>query len=97
MKVEYNNLYTHFIFVTLNRMPLIMEQFREIIEKYITGIVNNMIMITAIRSQIILNCQLFDKFYSLPYSACLDLMRIKFFGPEGLKSFSIDLIISSTV
>ncbi|MDR1983407.1 MAG: transposase [Prevotellaceae bacterium] len=41
MKVEYNNLYTHFVFTTLNRMPLILETVRERIEKYITGIVNN--------------------------------------------------------
>jgi REP element-mobilizing transposase RayT len=41
MKVEYNNLYTHFIFTTLNRQPLILEKFRARIEKYITGIVNN--------------------------------------------------------
>jgi REP element-mobilizing transposase RayT len=41
MKVEYNNLYTHFVFTTLNRMPVILETFRERIEKYITGIVNN--------------------------------------------------------
>ncbi len=41
MKIEYNNLYTHFIFVTLNRLPIIQEKHRERIEKYITGIVNN--------------------------------------------------------
>jgi len=41
MKVEYNNLYTHFVFTTLNRMPIILEKNRERIEKYITGIVNN--------------------------------------------------------
>ena len=41
MKVEYNNLYTHFVFTTLNRLPMILEQFRDRIEKYITGIVNN--------------------------------------------------------
>ncbi|MDR2840021.1 MAG: transposase [Paludibacter sp.] len=41
MKVEYNNLYTHFVFTTLNRMPLILDKFRDRIEKYITGIVNN--------------------------------------------------------
>ncbi|GHU72034.1 hypothetical protein FACS189413_14540 [Bacteroidia bacterium] len=41
MKIEYNNLYTHFVFTTLNRMPLILEKHRERIEKYITGIVNN--------------------------------------------------------
>ncbi len=41
MKIEYNNLYTHFVFTTLHRTPLISEQNRERIEKYITGIVNN--------------------------------------------------------
>jgi putative transposase len=41
MKIEYNNLYTHFIFTTLHRLPLIAEEYRERIEKYITGIVNN--------------------------------------------------------
>lgn len=41
MKIEYNNLYTHFIFTTLNRRRLISEENRERIEKYITGIVNN--------------------------------------------------------
>jgi putative transposase len=41
MKIEYNNLYTHFIFITSNRLPLIHENNRQRIEKYITGIVNN--------------------------------------------------------
>ena len=41
MKVEFNNLYTHFVFTTLQREPLISEQNRDRIEKYITGIVNN--------------------------------------------------------
>ena len=41
MKIEYNNLYTHFIFSTLHRMSLITEKHRERIEKYMTGIVNN--------------------------------------------------------
>ena len=41
MKVEYNNLYIHFVFTTLNRLPLICEPHRERIEKYITGIVKN--------------------------------------------------------
>jgi putative transposase len=41
MKIQYNNLYTHFIFITLNRQPIIREIFRTRIEKYITGIVNN--------------------------------------------------------
>lgn len=41
MKVEYNNLYTHFVFTTLHRLPLIVELHRERIEKYITGIVKN--------------------------------------------------------
>jgi REP element-mobilizing transposase RayT len=41
MKVEYNNLYTHFVFTTFNRLPLILDTNREKIEKYMTGIVNN--------------------------------------------------------
>jgi putative transposase len=41
MKIEYNNLYTHFIFSTLHRLPIIEETFRQRIEKYITGIVNH--------------------------------------------------------
>ena len=41
MKVEYNNLYTHFVFITYNRLPLIKEKDRDRIEKYITGIINN--------------------------------------------------------
>jgi REP element-mobilizing transposase RayT len=41
MKVEFNNLYTHFVFTTLHRQALITIQNRERIEKYITGIVNN--------------------------------------------------------
>ena len=41
MKIEYNNLYTHFIFSTLHRTPLIPEKNRERIEKYMTGIINN--------------------------------------------------------
>ena len=41
MKIEYHNLYTHFILVTQNRISSIPEKNRERIEKYITGIVNN--------------------------------------------------------
>jgi REP element-mobilizing transposase RayT len=41
MKIEYNNLYSHFILTTLHRLPLISEKHRERIEKYITGIVKN--------------------------------------------------------
>ncbi|MFQ5454481.1 MAG: transposase [Candidatus Zixiibacteriota bacterium] len=41
MKIEYNNLYTHFIFITLERQKLISKENRIRIEKYITGIVNN--------------------------------------------------------
>ena len=41
MKIEYNNLYTHFVFTTYQRIPMISERNRERIEKYITGIVNN--------------------------------------------------------
>lgn len=41
MKIEYHNLYTHFILITSNRLPLILEENRIRIEKYMTGIVNN--------------------------------------------------------
>ncbi len=41
MKIEYNNLYTHFVFVTQQRVAMIKQQHRERIEKYITGIVKN--------------------------------------------------------
>src|ERR1017187_6399988 len=41
MKVEFNNLYTHFVFTTFHREPLINPDSRVRIEKYITGIVNN--------------------------------------------------------
>ena len=41
MKIEYHNLYTHFILVTKNRTPSIPEKNRERIEKYITGVINN--------------------------------------------------------
>ena len=40
MKIEYNNLYTHFVFTTFGRKPIIPEANRIRIEKYITGIVN---------------------------------------------------------
>jgi len=41
MRIEYNNLYTHFIFSTLHRLPIIEEKHRQRVEMYITGIVNN--------------------------------------------------------
>ena len=41
MKIEYKNLYIHFIFSTYERQKLISEKNRDRIEKYITGIVNN--------------------------------------------------------
>ena len=41
MKIDYNNLYIHFVFTVIHRQPLIKENNRERIEKYITGIVNN--------------------------------------------------------
>ncbi len=41
MKIEYNNLYTHFILITSKRLPIIEESNRVRIEKYMTGIVNN--------------------------------------------------------
>ena len=41
MKIEYHNLYTHFILITQNRAPSILQNHRERIEKYVTGIINN--------------------------------------------------------
>jgi putative transposase len=41
MKIEYKNLYIHYVLTTLHRLPVIPEENRERIEKYITGIVNN--------------------------------------------------------
>ena len=41
MEIQYNNLYTHFVFTTKDRFPCIKEENRERIEKYITGVVNN--------------------------------------------------------
>jgi putative transposase len=41
MKIEYHNLYTHFILITKSRLPLIPESSRERIEKYIAGIISN--------------------------------------------------------
>jgi len=41
MKIEYHNLYTHFILITQNRTASIQERNRDRIEKYITGVVNN--------------------------------------------------------
>jgi len=42
MKIEYNNLYTHFVLTTYQRIPIISEKHRIRIEKYITGIVNHL-------------------------------------------------------
>ena len=41
MKIEYKNLFTHFVFTTLHREPVIPEKNRERIEKFITGVVKN--------------------------------------------------------
>lgn len=41
MKIEYHNLYTHFILITKDRTPFIDETGRNRIEKYITGVINN--------------------------------------------------------
>jgi len=41
MKIEYHNLYTHFILITQDRIPSIPEKNRERIEKYITGVITN--------------------------------------------------------
>lgn len=41
MKIEYHNLYIHYILITKNRFPFIIEKSRVRIEKYITGITAN--------------------------------------------------------
>lgn len=41
MKIEFFNCYTHFVFTTKNREPIIKEEIRNRIEKYVTGIINN--------------------------------------------------------
>ena len=41
MKIEYFNLYTHFVLITKGRYPFIKENNRIRIEKYMTGIVKN--------------------------------------------------------
>jgi putative transposase len=41
MKIQYNNVYTHFVFTTDDRQRIITEENRVRIEKYITGIVSN--------------------------------------------------------
>ena len=40
MKLDFNNLYTHFVFITSQRELMIPEKSRVRIEKYITGIVS---------------------------------------------------------
>jgi REP element-mobilizing transposase RayT len=41
MKIEYFNLFTHFILVTQDRFPFISESCRDRVEKYISGVVKN--------------------------------------------------------
>ena len=41
MEVLYNNLYTHFVFTTKDRIVAIEEEHHDRIEKYISGIANN--------------------------------------------------------
>ncbi len=41
MKIEYRNIYIHYVLTTLHRIPMISEGNRNRIEKYITGIISN--------------------------------------------------------
>lgn len=41
MRIDYHNLYTHFIVITRNRLPSIPEANKERIEKFITGVIKN--------------------------------------------------------
>ena len=41
MKIEYNNLYIHYILITKDRFPFINSEHRPRIESYISGIISN--------------------------------------------------------
>ena len=41
MKIEYNNLYLHYILITKDRFPLIKKEQRSRIERYISGIISH--------------------------------------------------------
>ena len=41
MKIEYNNLYIHYVLITKDRFPLIKSEHRSRIESYISGIISN--------------------------------------------------------
>jgi len=71
MKIEYHNLYTHFIFITLNRLPLIPEKNRQRIEKHITGVVNH------------LNCKVYAIYANPEHVHCL-VLRIPDMDEEQL-------------
>jgi hypothetical protein len=47
MKIEYCNLYAHFIMVTANRLPSIPDMHRVRIEKYMTGVKSTSYIIDA--------------------------------------------------
>ena len=59
MKIEYHNLYTHFILITQNRIPFIPEKNRDRIEKYISGVINNNSRLYSIVSTQILSISSF--------------------------------------
>ncbi len=41
LKIEYNNLYTYYVFIIYGRQAVIQKKNRVRVEKYITGIINN--------------------------------------------------------
>ena len=41
MKIDYNNLYIHYILITKDRLPLITNNHRSRIERYISGIISH--------------------------------------------------------
>lgn len=41
MKIDYNNLYIHYILITKDRYPYIKSEHRQRIESYISGIISN--------------------------------------------------------
>lgn len=71
MKIEYNNLYTHFVLTTFQRLRIIKEENRERIEKYLTGIVNH-------------NSSKFYAIYANPEHVHLLVSRAPFLSEEEL-------------
>ena len=77
MKIEYFNCYTHFILTTLDRLPVIKEESRIRIEKYMTGIINN------------LGCQLYA-IYANPEHVHFVVSRLPYLSDEEIATIVAD-------